>query len=156
MPSFLWCRHQAKLFFALLVLCEGNQPVTGGFPTQRPVMRSFEVFIDQPLNKRLSKQSRRPWSETPWRSLWSHCNVYNLHRIMIPLTKGMPPKDAAIVDKPPTAVMVPSAFWRTGVGNSSVTKQICTQTQQMPQPRMNILTSVTAKSRSAKNKVSII
>ena len=31
-------------------------PVTGEFPTQRPVMRSF-VFFDLLLNKRLSKQS---------------------------------------------------------------------------------------------------
>ena len=27
------------------------------------------------LNKRLSKQSRRRWFETPSRSLWRHCNV---------------------------------------------------------------------------------
>ena len=28
----------------------------GEFPTQRPVMRSFDVFFDLRLNKRLSKQ----------------------------------------------------------------------------------------------------
>ena len=28
----------------------------GEFPTQRPVTRSFDVFIDMRLNKRLSKQ----------------------------------------------------------------------------------------------------
>ena len=48
-------------------------PVTGTFPSQRPVMRSFDVFFDLRLNKRLSKQSRRRWFETPWRSLWRHC-----------------------------------------------------------------------------------
>ena len=37
--------------FALLALCEGNPPVTGGFPSQRPVTRSFGVFFD--LRKRL-------------------------------------------------------------------------------------------------------
>ena len=30
---------------------------TGEFPTQRPVTRSFDVFIDLRLYKRLSKQS---------------------------------------------------------------------------------------------------
>ena len=30
----------------------GEPPVTGGFPSQRPVTRSFEVFFDLPLSKR--------------------------------------------------------------------------------------------------------
>ena len=34
-----------------------NSPVTGEFPSQRPVMRSFDVSFDLRLNKRLSKQS---------------------------------------------------------------------------------------------------
>ena len=42
--------------FALLALCEKNPPVTGGFPSQRPVTRSLEVFFDLRLNKLLSKQ----------------------------------------------------------------------------------------------------
>ena len=33
--------------------------VTGEFPSQRPVTRSFDVFYDSRLNKRLSKQLRR-------------------------------------------------------------------------------------------------
>ena len=37
----------------------GEPLVTGGFPLQRPVMCSFDVFFDLALNKRLSKQSRR-------------------------------------------------------------------------------------------------
>ena len=53
----------------------GNPPVTGGFPSQRPVTRSFDIFFDPRLNKRLGKQSRRRWFETPSRSLWRHCNV---------------------------------------------------------------------------------
>ena len=52
-------RHQMETFFALLALCEGNSPVTGEFPSQRPVTRSFAVFFDLRLNKRLNKQSRR-------------------------------------------------------------------------------------------------
>ena len=43
--------------FALLAICAGNSPVTGEFPAQRPVTRSFDVFFDLRLNKRLSKQS---------------------------------------------------------------------------------------------------
>ena len=45
---------------ALLALCAGNSQVTGEFPTQRPVMRSFDVFFDLRLNKRLNKQ-RQGW-----------------------------------------------------------------------------------------------
>ena len=45
-----------ETFSASLALCEGNSPVTGEFPTQRPVARSFDVFFDLRLNKRLSKQ----------------------------------------------------------------------------------------------------
>ena len=48
----------------------GNSPVTGEFPSQRPVTRSFDIFFD--LSKRLSKQSTRRWFETPSRSLWRH------------------------------------------------------------------------------------
>ena len=43
--------------------------------TQRPVTRSFDVFFDLRLNKRLSKQSWGWWLETPSRSLWRHCNA---------------------------------------------------------------------------------
>ena len=44
------------------------------FPAQRPVAWSFDVFFDQRLKKRLSKQSCGWWDVTPWRSLWRHCN----------------------------------------------------------------------------------
>ena len=42
---------------ALLAICAGNSPVTGEFPAQRAVMRSFDVFFDLCLNKRLGKQN---------------------------------------------------------------------------------------------------
>ena len=51
-----WC-HQMETFYMLLALCVGNSPVTGEFPAQRPVTRSFGVFFDLHLNKRSSKQS---------------------------------------------------------------------------------------------------
>ena len=63
-----------ETFFALLALCAGNSPVTGEFTPQRLVTRSFDIFFDLCLNKRLSKQSRRRWFETPSCSSWRHCN----------------------------------------------------------------------------------
>ena len=48
----------------------------GEFPTQRPVTRSFDVFFDLRLNKRLSKQPWGWWFETPSWSLLRHCNVF--------------------------------------------------------------------------------
>ena len=60
-----WWRYQMETFFALL---------TGEIPAQRPVTRSFDVFFDLCLNKRLSKQSWGWWFMTPSRSLWRHCN----------------------------------------------------------------------------------
>ena len=51
-----WWRHQRETFSALLAFRAGNSPVTGEFPTQRPVTRSFDVFFDLRLNKRLIKQ----------------------------------------------------------------------------------------------------
>ena len=44
-------------FSALLALCVGNSPVTGEFPAQRPVTRSFDILFDLRVNKGLSKQS---------------------------------------------------------------------------------------------------
>ena len=53
-----------------------TSPVTGEFPAQRPVTRSFGVFFDLRLNKRLSKQCWCWWFETPSSSLWPHCNEF--------------------------------------------------------------------------------
>ena len=35
-----------ETFSALLAICAGNSPVSGEFPAQRPVTRSFDVFFD--------------------------------------------------------------------------------------------------------------
>ena len=58
-----WWRHQMETFSVLLALCAGNSPVTGEFPSQRPVTRSIDILFDLRLNKRLSKQRRRRWFE---------------------------------------------------------------------------------------------
>ena len=65
-------------FYALLALCEGIPPVTGGFPWQRPVTRSFDVFFDLRLNKRLNKQLSRRWFKTTPCSLWRHWKKMSL------------------------------------------------------------------------------
>ena len=71
-----WWRYQMETFSALLAICAGNSPVTGEFPAQRPVTRSFDIFFDLRLNKRLRKQSWGCWFETLSRPLWRHFNGY--------------------------------------------------------------------------------
>ena len=44
-----WWLHQM-----VLALCAGNSPATGEFPAKRSVTRSFDVFFDVFLNKRLN------------------------------------------------------------------------------------------------------
>ena len=73
--SVSWWRHQMETFSSLLAICARNSPVPGEFPAQRPVTRSFDVFFDLRLNKRLSKQPWGWWLETPSWSLWRQCNV---------------------------------------------------------------------------------
>ena len=74
-----WWRHEMETFSALLDICAGNSPINGEFPAQRPVTRSFDVFFDRRLNKRLSKQSWGWWIETLSRPLWRHCNDIMFH-----------------------------------------------------------------------------
>ena len=56
-PNFasIMMTSSGAIFSALLAFCAGNSPVTGEFPTQRPVTRSFDICLDLHLNKRLSK-----------------------------------------------------------------------------------------------------
>ena len=70
-------------FPALLALCERNSPITSEFLSQRPVTWSFDVLFDLLLKKRLNKQSRCRWFETPSRSLWRHCYVFG--RVYLPM-----------------------------------------------------------------------
>ena len=49
-----------KHFSALLAICEGNPPVTSGFPSQRPVTRSFDVFFDLPEKKTIAQTIGTP------------------------------------------------------------------------------------------------
>ena len=70
-----WWRHQMETLSTYLALWAGNSMVTGEFPTQRPVTRSFIVFFELGLNKWLSTQSLGWWFETPSWSLWRHCHA---------------------------------------------------------------------------------
>ena len=87
-----WC-HQMETFSESLALCGGNSPVTGEFPTQRPVTQSFDVFYDLRLNKWLSKQWWGWWFVTPsysvespsmvdpqW-NIWYRGSKWNLHTV---------------------------------------------------------------------------
>ena len=69
-----------------------RSPVTGEFPTQRLVTRSFDVYFDLRPNEWLSKQSWAWWFETLSCSLWRHRNavrdstnmqiyIYTIHAI---------------------------------------------------------------------------
>ena len=71
------CWWQMETFSALLAICVGNSPVSSEFPAQRPVTRSFDIFFDLRLNKRLSKQSWGWWFEPLSCPLWRQCNERN-------------------------------------------------------------------------------
>ena len=93
---YAW-RHQMEIFSALLAPCAGNSPVSGEFPSQRPVMRIFDVFYDLRVTNRLSKQSRGWWLETPSCSLWRHCNGIRYLLYITRYSKGHGDKNDRIV-----------------------------------------------------------
>ena len=68
-----WWHHIMEIVSALLAVCEGNPPGTGGFPSQRTGNTGFDVTFDVSLNKRLNKPSSSRWFGTPWGLLWRHC-----------------------------------------------------------------------------------
>ena len=71
---FMMTSWNGKIFRVTGHLC-GEFTGPGEIPAQRPVTRSFDVFLDLSLNKRLSKQSPGWWFETQSRPLWRQCNV---------------------------------------------------------------------------------
>ena len=71
--------------FRVTCFCTGNSQVPGDFPAQRPVTRSFDVFVDLRPNKRLSKQSWGWWFEMLSCSLWRHCNEHIVAQTKLPL-----------------------------------------------------------------------
>ena len=91
--KFMACRHcnwygymmtssNGNIFRVTGPLC-GEFTGLGEFPTQRPVTRSFDVFFDLSLNKRLSKQ---PWGwcfETPSCPLWRYFNNVSIWQLVM-------------------------------------------------------------------------
>ena len=75
--KFMMTSSNGNIFRVTGPLC-GEFTGPGEFPTQRPVTRSFDVFFDLRLNKRLSKQPWGWWFEPPSWSLWRHRNVAGL------------------------------------------------------------------------------
>ena len=75
---FPWWRHQMETFSALLAICAGNSPVTGEFPVQRPVTRSFNVsfmcvWINDWVNNREAvdlRHHRAHYDVTVMTQLW--------------------------------------------------------------------------------------
>ena len=72
--TWSWWRHQMETFSALLAICAGNSPVTGEFPSQKPVTWSLMFSLLCAWQNGL--QSRYRWFETPTRSFWRHCNEH--------------------------------------------------------------------------------
>ena len=73
--STTWCKIEYTIIWIMMTSSNGKISVSLA-ALQRPVTQSFDVSFDLRLNKRLSKQSRRRWFETPYRSLWRHCNEW--------------------------------------------------------------------------------
>ena len=72
----IWWRHHlnGNIFRVTGHLC-GEFTGPRWIPRTKPVARSFHVFFDLHLNKRLSKQSWGWWFETLSHPLWRHCNA---------------------------------------------------------------------------------
>ena len=96
--SDIFCRWKK---WNMMTLSNGNifrvtGPLCGEFtgdrwiPHTRPVTRSFDVFFDLRLNKRLSKQSRGWWFETPSRSLLRHLMLPNVFSFSIDDKEPLP------------------------------------------------------------------
>ena len=82
-----WWRHDMESCPALLALCVGNPPVTGGFTSQRAWNADFAVFVDALLNKRLNKQWTCRWFKTPRRPcdvIVMICGLFYWHRLAKP------------------------------------------------------------------------
>ena len=65
-----WWRNAMEAFSALLAFCAGDRWI----PRTKASDTELWYFFDLRLSKRLNKQSKRSWFETPSRSLWRHCN----------------------------------------------------------------------------------
>ena len=86
MPLYSWWRRrQMEASFALLALCAENPPVTGKFPSQRPVTQGFDFYSYSASEPTVQHTMETAGDfETPSHSLLCHCNVY----IWLPVAWG--------------------------------------------------------------------
>ena len=86
--DYMMTSSNGNIFRVTGLLC-GEFTGPGEFPAHRPVTRSFDVFFDLRLNKRLIKQPWGWWFETPSWSLWRQCNIQTNWRVATspPLSK---------------------------------------------------------------------
>ena len=110
-PSFMMTSSNGNIFRVTGPYC-GEFTGPGEFPAQRPVTRSFDVFFDLHLNKRLSKQSWGWWFETLSRPLWRHRNE-STHTSWHALHQGPHPSWANC--RPRLEDSTPQ-FWNSGRG----------------------------------------
>ena len=75
--KLMWWCHQKETFSALLAIFAG---IPRWILAQRPVTRSFDVFIDLRPNKRLSKHWWDWWFETASRPLRSQCQLCVIYK----------------------------------------------------------------------------
>ena len=98
-----------ETFAASLAFCEENPPVTGRFPSQRPVTRSFDDLFVLCLNEKLIKQARRRWFETHLRLLWRH---FNFPRDWTAIAHYSPAAGPLhITNSPQTRLLSRDSFW---------------------------------------------
>ena len=109
-----------NLFRVTGPLC-GEFTGPGEFPAQRPVTRSFDVFFDLCLNKRLSKQPWGWWFETPAWSLWRHRNGLIGHLIVsLKVSSSLPLQAQSVAKISSTWYMLSAIHWayQTHIGNN--------------------------------------
>ena len=85
-PFYMMTSSNGNIFRVTGPLC-GEFTDLSEFPAQRPVTRSFDVFFDLRLNKRLGKQPWGWWFGMPSWSLWRQCNDISASVFWTSLTK---------------------------------------------------------------------
>ena len=71
-----WWRYGMGIFSALLALCEGNPPITGGFPSQSASDAEIWCFLSCTYEQTIEQTQGRRWFQTPWPSLACHCDFF--------------------------------------------------------------------------------
>ena len=96
--------HRIGTFSTLLALCAGNSSVTGEFPAQRPVTRSFDAFFDlRWVNNKYSVDLRL------YRSHYDATVMMNMARVLSRITSHI--CEPKCLPKPWANIAVKSATW---------------------------------------------